>query len=223
MFKKSLIFCFFIQVLNAQQLVTVIAPELNSTHALLQRYEKKTRWEKVGEQVPVVLGRAGLGYSGVQMPQKNEGDGRSPLGLFDIDATFGYSKETNSTMPYYHANDKLICIDDTKSRYYNKMALLNSETPPISFEFMHRNDGVYRYGAVISYNQEGVAGRGSCIFFHLNNTYKKPTSGCTAMDETPLLELLQWLDPTKKPKLLQIPSNECLRYQQEFQGITCPL
>ncbi len=86
---------------------------------------------------------------------------------------------------------------------------------------MRRNDRVYRNGAVIGYNRERVSGRGSCIFFHLNHADKRPTSGCTAMEEQPLLELIRWLDPTKKPTLVQIPKSECVRYQKEFVGIVC--
>ncbi len=205
-----------------EQLVLVVSNEMNATTAILQRYEKKALWEKVGENVSVTLGRSGLGYSTTSMPQKNEGDGRSPLGLFDIGSTFGYSSQSNSSMPYYHADEKLICVDDAGDRFYNKMALLDSKNLPKSFELMRRVDGVYTYGAVIEYNRQGVSGRGSCIFFHLNSVGKKPTSGCTAMDEKPLLEMLQWLDSSKSPKVLQIPKNECPNYQREFVGIECP-
>lgn len=205
-----------------EQLVVVVSPEMNSTTAQLQRYEKKHVWEKVGENFDVTLGRSGLGFASEAIPQKKEGDGRSPAGIFDIGATFGYSKEINSSMPYYYADEKLICIDDTGDRFYNKMALLDTHNPPKSFEFMRRADEVYRYGAVIGYNTAGIANRGSCIFFHLNSVGKKPTSGCTAMDEKPLLEMLEWLDATKNPKLLQIPKSQCSTYQREFVGIECP-
>jgi L,D-peptidoglycan transpeptidase YkuD (ErfK/YbiS/YcfS/YnhG family) len=204
-----------------EQLVVVVSEDMNSTTAQLQRYEKKALWEKVGESVSVTLGRSGLGYATTSLPQKNEGDGRSPLGLFDIGSTFGYSSKSSVSMLYYHADEKLICVDDPSDRFYNKMALLDTRNPPKSFEVMRRTDEVYRYGAVIEYNREGVAGRGSCIFFHLNSVEKKPTSGCTAMDEKPLLEMLEWLNATKHPKLLQIPKSECFNYQREFAGIEC--
>ena len=86
---------------------------------------------------------------------------------------------------------------------------------------MRRSDDLYRYGAIIEYNRLAEKGRGSCIFFHLNRPDYRPTSGCTAMDEKPLLEILGWLDFTKSPKLLQIPQSECLNYQKEFVGIEC--
>lgn len=215
------IFSSFSAVWGFEQLSVVISPEMNSTSATLQRYEKNGSWEKIGEPISVTLGRSGLGYADKGEPQKREGDGRSPLGLFSVDASFGYSDTPNSRLPYYYADESLICVDDVEDIKYNKMALLNPTNPPKSFEFMHRKDEVYTHGAVINYNSKGVIGRGSCIFFHLNNKTKKPTSGCTAMDEAPLLELLRWFDPVKKPHLLQIPLSECGKYQKEFVGIEC--
>ncbi len=204
-----------------EQLIVVISPEPNSTTATLQRYEKEESWHTVGESVPVTLGRNGLGWESGNTSLKREGDGRSPAGIFEIHATFGYDENPIGTMPYYYADDNLICVDDSNDTRYNQMALLNPNDPPKSYEVMHRADGVYRYGAVIDYNPTQSMGRGSCIFFHLKNAKNTPTSGCTAMDKKPLMEMLRWLDPLKKPRLLQIPVNECEKYQKEFIGVEC--
>ncbi|MDD5159281.1 MAG: L,D-transpeptidase family protein [Sulfuricurvum sp.] len=213
---------FVLSTLSAsEQLVIVLSPELNATVASMQRYEMKNQWVKIGHKIPVILGRSGLGYLRDKMPLKNEGDGRSPAGMFPITSTFGYSEIPNSAMPYYHADEKLICIDDVEDSRYNMFALLDSSTLPKSFEAMRRNDEVYRNGAVIGYNIMGEKGRGSCIFIHLNHSDHRPTSGCTAMDEAPLIELLKWLDPAKKPHILQIPIKDCAEYQKEFAGIEC--
>lgn len=224
MFKKiSFLFNFILMtpIWGSQQLIVVISPELSATHGSLQRYEKEDVWHPVGESAAVTLGRSGLGYANFRQPQKNEGDGRSPAGVFEIGSTFGYARETNSALPYFHADETLICVDDANDRFYNKMMLYNPKAPPKSFENMHRGDDLYRHGAVIEYNRVGERGRGSCIFFHLNRPDYAPTSGCTAMDEKPLVEMLRWLDPTQNPKLLQIPKSECVEYQKEFVGIEC--
>lgn len=211
----------FSSVWAMEQLVVVISPEMNSTTASLQRYEKQSVWRKAGESARVSLGRSGLGWEeGIEI-LKREGDGRSPAGVFPITFTFGYDENSLSTMPYYHADENLICVDDANDTHYNKIVLLDSKNLPKSYEVMRRADGVYRYGAIIDYNPNGVSGRGSCIFFHLNKTNATPTSGCTAMDEKPLVEMLRWLDPEKKPRLLQIPASECEKYQKEFVGIEC--
>lgn len=204
----------------SEQLVVVVSEDMNATTAQMQRYEKQGEWEKIGLPVSVTLGRSGLGYGSGKEPFKNEGDGRSPLGVFPITSTFGYDPASNRAMPYLHADEKLICIDDPGDPRYNRIVTADDNVPK-SFEWMHRQDGVYRYGAVIGYNTEGEKGRGSCIFIHLNHPDKRPTSGCTAMEEAPLLELLEWLDPDKNPQILQIPKSECAEYKKVFEGIEC--
>lgn len=208
-------------LIASEQLIVVLSAELNATNGTMQRYEKEKVWRKIGEEIPVVLGRNGLGYSDQKNPLKKEGDGRSPAGVFPISSTFGYDEHPNSAMPYHYADEKLICVDDIEDERYNTFALLDPLTPPKSFENMRRSDDVYRNGAVIGYNTSGEKGRGSCIFIHLNHSDHRPTSGCTAMDEAPLIELLHWLDPQKNPQILQIPKSECENYQKELEGITC--
>ncbi|MGA9045349.1 L,D-transpeptidase family protein [Sulfuricurvum sp.] len=209
-------------LLASEQLAVVLSPELNATSASLQRYEKQNTWVKIGDKVPVTLGRSGLGYGAFKQPLKNEGDGRSPTGLFPITSTFGYDQNTTFKLPYWHADENLYCVDDVNDSRYNKMLrIYDKSSLPSSYEVMRRPDGVYRYGAVIGYNDSGVKGRGSCIFIHLNHADKHPTSGCTAMDELPLKTLLEWLDGAKKPQILQIVKSECGKYQKEFVGIEC--
>jgi L,D-peptidoglycan transpeptidase YkuD (ErfK/YbiS/YcfS/YnhG family) len=142
------------------------------------------------------------------------------MGVFPLTESFGYDERPTGKMPYLYADEQLICVDDPGDPRYNRIITLAGELPK-SFERMRRADGVYRHGAVIGYNGSGEKGRGSCIFIHLNHPDKRPTSGCTAMDESPLVELLQWLDPAKHPQILQIPKSECAYYKREFEGIEC--
>lgn len=224
MFKIFTVLCaslYFSSVLAGEQLVLVISPDMQSSTAMMQRYVKENRWQKVGEPIPVTLGRSGLGWAEGGEPLKHEGDGRSPAGLFEISRTFGAAEKSNSAMPYLHTDETLICIDDVSDGHYNQMVMLDPLNPPKSYEKMRRDDEVYRNGAIIDYNAAGVKGRGSCIFIHLNHPDHRATSGCTAMDEQPLKELLEWLDPLQHPKILQIPHSECEKYQKEFEGIVC--
>lgn len=211
-------------VFGSQQLVVVLSCDMNTTSGVMTRYERQKDVDvfvAIGTAVPVTLGRNGLGWDSGAEPLKREGDGKSPAGIFDITSTFGEDETSNSHMPYWFADDTLICIDDSNDTKYNTMSHLDPTNPSKSFELMRRNDAVYRNGAVIDYNSKRVSGRGSCIFFHLNHPDKRPTAGCTAMDEKPLLELIHWFDPNKKPRLLQIPRSECEQYQKEFVGIEC--
>lgn len=205
-----------------EQLVLVLSSELNATTASMQRYEKGDHWVKVGDKVPVTLGRNGLGYTAFKQPLKMEGDGRSPAGSFPIISAFGYDQNNTFKLPYWYADENLYCVDDVNDSRYNKMLrIYDKSSLPASYEAMRRADGVYRYGAVIGYNLSGDRGRGSCIFIHLNHSDKHPTSGCTAMDEAPLLELLKWLDPKKTPLMLQVLKSECQKYIKDYEGIEC--
>lgn len=206
----------------SEQLIVVLSPEINATKASMQRYEKQERWVKIGSQVPVTLGRSGLGYGAFKEPLKNEGDGRSPAGLYPITSTFGYDQNTTFKLPYWYADENLYCVDDINDSRYNKMLrIYDKSSLPASYEIMHRPDGVYRYGAVVGYNTSADRGRGSCIFIHLNHSDMRPTSGCSAMDEAPLIELLNWLEPQKNPQILQVLKSECGKYKEEFEGIEC--
>ncbi|MDX9965884.1 MAG: L,D-transpeptidase family protein [Sulfuricurvum sp.] len=207
-------------VCPSEQLVVVVSNDINATSGVMQRYEKRGEWEKVGERVPVTLGRGGMGYASLKEPLKREGDGRTPLGVFEITSAFGYSETGRSKLPYLYADETLICVDDPQDGRYNTIIRLEGEAPK-SFERMRREDDVYRHGAVIGYNPAGEKGRGSCIFLHLNHADGHPTSGCTAMNEADLVALLEWLDAQKKPKIVQIPKNECGNFKKEFEGIEC--
>ncbi len=218
---KFLLF-FFIMIRSLfgfDQLVVVIVPQMSATAGVLKRYEKHDdRYIRVGSASSVILGRNGLGWTSDD--GKREGDGKSPAGVFPIRSTFGYEPHAIGAMPYWYADEKLICIDDVNDSRYNQIISLG-EVKPESFEWMRRADGVYRYGAVIGYNEERVKGRGSCIFFHLQHPDGRPTSGCTSLEEGDLVALLKWLDPAKEPVLLQIPERECQNYTKQFMGIEC--
>lgn len=206
---------------GGEQLLMVVSEELNSTKAVLQRYEKAQKWETVGLPIPVMIGRNGLGWMDKE-PKKMEGDGRSPAGVFEIDGVFGYDENHDMIkMPYWHADEQLICIDDVTHPRYNQMVQKDIFPFPQSYENMKRPDEVYRIGAVIGYNRKGEQARGSCIFLHANHADKRATAGCTAMEPESLEEVIKWFDQTKSPVLLQIPQSECGSYQKEFAGIEC--
>src|SRR5687768_9806553 len=85
-----------------RQLILVTSDGWTAGQGKLQRFERgeKGPWKKVGDSFEVVLGRSGLGW-GYGMhpdeasmeragPLKQEGDGRSPAGIFKIGDAYGY-------------------------------------------------------------------------------------------------------------------------------------
>ena len=77
---------------------------------------------------------------------------------------------------------------------------------------MRRADDLYRWGILVDHNANPpVPGGGSCIFMHMWRGPGQPTVGCTAMPQADLELLLGWLDPERKPLLVQLPA---VQYQK---------
>ncbi len=151
---------------------------------------------------------AGKGKEGD--PEKREGDGRAPAGIFSLSGAFGYAPDRECSwikLPYREATPTLKCIDDLKSRHYNRLVNAGEEPKDwSSCEEMRRADDQYRLGIVVDHNADpAIPGRGSCIFIHIWQGPAKGTAGCTAMAPEGVETLLRWLDPATFPVLIQLP------------------
>jgi D-alanyl-D-alanine dipeptidase len=87
-----------------------------------------------------------------------------------------------------------------------------------SSEHMLRSDDLYRWGVVVDHNADPPRpGAGSCIFLHIWRGPGQPTVGCTAMPQENLESVLGWLDPAKKPLLVQLPESEYQRLKRKWK------
>lgn len=230
-FTNRLILLFLLSstaLLSHSQLLLVVAPDMNTTEAKLQRYVRAgTQWERVGSAIPVNLGRNGMGWGigavllphSASDPVKREGDGRAPAGIFTLGPAFGYDTAEQTSMPYLPASPDLICVDDDRSADYNRIVRVSGTLQTRSFEWMRRPDGLYRVGIVVHHNAEALTGAGSCIFLHIERAPGAGTAGCTSMPENALETLLRWLDPAQEPLLVQIPSKSLDRVGKMFEGV----
>jgi len=210
---------------DCRQLVVVIPPTDSSITARLWRFEKTGKgWQPIGQVHAVNLGKKGLAWGqGLHSPkpglQKQEGDQKSPAGIFRFGLAFGYAPA--GTLPlqldYQTITPTQICVEDSDSRYYNQIV---DETRVRkdwkSRESMLRKDEQYKWGIFVKHNLPPTPEGGSCIFFHLWRAPGSGTLGCTAMAEADLLVLMQWLDPPKKPLLMQMTEPYYREYQQKF-------
>lgn len=204
------------------QAVVVTTADWDSSDGVLQGYERKGReapWERVIENAPVVVGRKGMAW-GIGMhplpvpegPFKREGDGRAPAGVFALSAGFGYAAPDDVSwirLPYREATPQLLCIDDSRSGYYNRIVDASSvKADWQGCEQMLRPDDLYRFGIVVDHNRNPTeAGKGSCIFMHIWEGPSRGTAGCTAMAPHSLQRLLEWLDPAAMPVLISLPDS----------------
>jgi D-aminopeptidase len=206
---------------ESRQMVLSVSAGWEQTRAILQAYERPSAeapWQPVGAPIEGALGRAGLGWGlglhprGLEGPQKREGDGKSPAGVFDLRLATGYAKTApfGTRLPYREATATLRCVDDAKSAHYNRLAdEAKTKKDWSSAEDMRRKDDLYRLLVWVSHNDAPVVpGGGSCIFLHLREGPDSTTSGCTAFEREPMERLLRWLDPKARPVLVQLPDAE---------------
>ncbi len=191
------------------QLCLVLSDRLDSHAAQMYRYEKYGTVWKLIDTHPVVIGKKGITFD------KREGDGKTPAGIFTFGTVFGF-QECRLKVPYIKVDEDFECVDDPKSVYYNQF--VNRDTPKDwdSSEKILSID-LYKWGIFVNYNTEQIPYKGSCIFFHLWKDRETGTAGCTAMEEEKLKKLIFWLDPAKKPLLVQLPLEE-YKKQREVLG-----
>lgn len=214
----------------SQQLLVVTTSDWKATTGLLRRFERTERGWQLDEPVlPVVVGRSGLGWGrganppSQTGPQKKEGDGRSPAGVFPLPYAFGYADPDSVReikLPYVQCTATLECVDDTNSSYYNIIVDRRSVAKADwnSSEKMRMTNDEYRLGIFVAHNTgPAIPGGGSCVFMHIWKSPTTPTSGCTAMSSGSIESLLGWLDPQSHPLLVQLPDAEYRRVQAAWR------
>lgn len=209
---------------STRQVLLSTTENWSATVATVQRFERTPNdsWLPIGKPIRASVGRSGLGW-GIGMhravgedPQKREGDGRAPAGVFALGTAFGYAETAPAgvSFPYRHATDRDYFVDGADSPAYNQWQRIPDHEPNdpkrrwSSCERMRRDDAVYEFGVVVEHNMpKPVPGRGSAIFLHVWAGPEVATSGCTAMAREDLLEVLCWLRADAKPVLVQMPSD----------------
>ncbi len=207
---------------SARQLVLVKTRSWRDLNATVQLFERPMSgsWQASSPAMPAVIGWHGLGWgiglhgTGVSgQPQKVEGDGRSPAGVFRFSEIFGKAAPRTVSflrLPYRQVTLTMEAVDDPRSRFYNRIVDRAVVDQPdwLHSEGMARVGGQYHWGLMVEHNWQQMAGRGSCIFLHVWAGPHGGTIGCTALSEGDLEHLLRWLDPSAQPLLVQLPESE---------------
>jgi D-alanyl-D-alanine dipeptidase len=216
------------------QILVVTTQDWNGVDGTLQMYERphaRRKWKAVGDAIPVVVGKNGLGWGAGVAPEdgrraagepiKKEGDGKSPAGIFRLSTAFGYTEKSPPLwkLPYLYLSPSVECVDDARSKYYNRVLDRATVAPDwSSSEQMLRPDGLYRWGLVVDHNADPMTpGSGSCIFLHIWMGPGHGTTGCTAMAQEQLEALLSRLDPARKPMLVQLPRPQYKKLRRHWK------
>ncbi|MBN2365485.1 MAG: hypothetical protein EH225_05785 [Calditrichaeota bacterium] len=218
---------------ESRQMIVVITPSFNEPDARLFRFERaggSSNWQMIGDAIPAIVGKNGLGWGiglhnlqNREEPVKQEGDGRSPAGVFKLGEAFGYALADSMVelkIPYIHVRELVECVDDQDSRFYNQI-VERDEVDSVdwqSSERMWRGKIWYEQGVVVEHNRNPVTkGAGSCIFLHNWAGEDDSTSGCTAMDPVDMMEIIYWLDAALYPLLVQLPEPVYRRFKNSWE------
>jgi hypothetical protein len=221
--------------LPVRQVVMVLVPDWEATTGRVRRFARDAmgHWRAVGPSAEVVVGRGGSGWgrgihpdapeAALPGPQKREGDGRSPAGIFALGPAFGSRPTLETGLEYLPLERGHWCIDVADSPHYNQIVHeedvgqtgIAGSSEPMRRD-LHRGDDQYRVGCVIGHNPEHVANLGSCIFAHPWIDATTPTAGCVGMAEPTLVTMLAWLDAAASPRLVLLPVPEYQRLREAW-------
>ncbi len=187
-------------VSDASQIITVVAPDSESTYATL------TAWQRAGHCWHPVLGPfvARVGYSGITT-DKHEGDDATPAGIYGFEATmYGIAPNPGVHFAYWHLQCGDWWDEDPASPEYNRFVIVpcSEAHPPFdngASEALWTEANAAPSSAVINYNPADVPGAGSAIFLHAD--IGTPTEGCVSIPLGQLDEVLDWMLPEDHPAI----------------------
>lgn len=216
---------------QSQQLIVVITPSWQADKGKLYLFERASTqqpWQAIGQPAPVFVGKNGMGWAPNEQheqlsgPIKQEGDGKSPAGIFKLGAAFGHNPITDQRMKlqYIPLKPTTICVADPHSRYYGRIIdsnqIAKQDWDKQKVEMMSHYTQQYAQGIVIDYNNDGTLPTGgSCIFLHIHSA--AGTLGCTAMTAAMITKLWQWLAPDVNPLLIQLPKESYLQLKKTWE------
>ncbi len=216
---------------NCSQLIVAVAPDWNSMHGKLQRFERgKDDWTAVSAPIPVLFGKHGLAWGSGLAGQdesglhKKERDGRAPAGIFAIGEVFGYEPKlpTGGDYPYHQVTEADVWSDDPRSPNYNRHTVIDPQNPPDNYthEKMRSGDFAYHWLVEIRHNSDPpVPGAGSAIFFHIRRGVNRATTGCTTMAQPELVRMITWMRASRHPCYVLLPVAE---YEKNWRRWNLP-
>jgi L,D-peptidoglycan transpeptidase YkuD (ErfK/YbiS/YcfS/YnhG family) len=187
---------------DATQVITVVAPSMSSTTATLQAWAKDASgWHQFGSPTEAWLGSDGLSA------HPSESLSATPIGSFTMTRAFGRDANPGTALPYLRTQPDDWWISQAGSLYNTEQRCSGNcgFTLGDPNEHLYYEVPYYDYAVVIDYNTANsptgvVQGAGSAFFLHV--AVGAPTAGCVAIDQSRLVQLLGWLRPAARPRIL---------------------
>lgn len=205
-------------LLTAERLILVTTATMADTTARLETFERAPdrTWRAAMSARDTTVGSTGLGWAWTYAtgaapdePIKQEGDNRTPAGIFRIGRPFGFDP---SALPGYVQlrPAQTFCVDDPASPHYNRIVDRSVAGAETRGEDMATID-LYRHGIEVEFPTNRDLRGGSCIFLHVWKEPGQGTSGCVA-GEQPLIELLQTWTAAKPTVIAILPATALQRF-----------
>ena len=141
------------------------------------------------------IGEKGLTHN------KLEGDKKTPKGTYSLGPLY-YRKDKlkpKTKLKKIQIKKNMGWCDDVLNKNYNKLIKIKKK---IKHEKLYRKDQIYDLLIPINYNSsKPKKNKGSAIFLHLTNNYKK-TLGCIAIKKKDMIILLKLIDNKTKIKII---------------------
>ncbi len=186
---------------EATRLFLAVAPKMSSPAGhgqLFTREEAGGAWAPAGKRMALTFGRRGLAWAFDHTafatkgePVKREGDKRTSAGIFAAGQPFGFGAEKLAN--YLRLSTGDVCIDDVRSKHYNRVVRQSMMGKGMSHEKMWRIK-LYKSGMVVQTPTSRTKRGGSCIFLHVWRAPGKPTIGCVAASWANIRRVQQFFD-----------------------------
>jgi L,D-peptidoglycan transpeptidase YkuD (ErfK/YbiS/YcfS/YnhG family) len=172
---------------NASQVISVVG--VGGSNAKLDVYQHAgTSWQPIAAGIPAHVGSAGMA------PHAKSGYPATPMGVFTLPFAFGTAPNPGGGLKYVQVGPNHWWDGDDASPTFNTMQVC--QQAQCSFDTAASENlqiPQYKHAVVMGVNPDRVPGNGSAFFFH--TTDGGPTAGCVAIDDSTLVQIIQWLRP----------------------------
>lgn len=189
---------------DATQLIVVVGNKEDPAKSRLDWYKR----DGEGKLLKTVSWEAVSGMNGITT-QKQEGDKKTPAGVYHFAGAFGLKENPGTILPYHKITEGDYYVDDKDSKYYNQLVNIEQvEKDWNSAEDLMSQVPQYNYGLIIDYNPERVPGKGSAIFLHCPKSFNNTgTSGCISIPEEDMKQVICQADAGTKIVIVQEESD----------------
>lgn len=175
---------------GATQVISVVG--VGGSSAKVDVWERSgTSWQAVRAGIPAWVGANGMAR------EHHDGDQLTPMGIFTLDFAFGTAPNPGGGLQYVQVGPDHWWDGDMTSPTYNTMQVCKKAQCPFNTSAASGTENLdipqYRHAVVMGVNKARIPGDGGAFFLH--TTDGGPTAGCVAIDDSALVQIMQWLRP----------------------------